>query len=246
MSSLTQALRILKLLDPAQPQLRVGEVSRQTGIAKASVSRLLAELAEAGYLLRDPVNRSYSAGPALLVPAALFVQTSAHFQDLQALSARLAQDHGCASFISRLHADKLLILALNRAVGVQGVSRDVGDRLWPFRTTSGRAMLARLAAPQRQSMLMQDDIWSRDITAAEQILREVRAVGICAGRSDASQDISVMAAAVQLSDRGGATAVTLTWQRETRNAAQVREMIRHFRAEISAMGRRFGDPQWAL
>lgn len=46
--------------------MTLAEVSRQLGVHKASCHSMLAELLQAGWLLRDPVRKTYHLGPALV------------------------------------------------------------------------------------------------------------------------------------------------------------------------------------
>ena len=72
MSSIENGLRILALLTDERPSLRVGEVGRDLDIPKASVSRLLKSLADAGLLERDDRDGTYYVAKGrLILPAVL-------------------------------------------------------------------------------------------------------------------------------------------------------------------------------
>lgn len=71
MSSLETGLQILNVLSAGRPILRVGEVCRELGIPKSSVSRLMRTLSDFGLLERDPQNQGYVAGPQVLLMANL-------------------------------------------------------------------------------------------------------------------------------------------------------------------------------
>jgi IclR family acetate operon transcriptional repressor len=68
--SLERAIAILKSFSLAQPERGVGELSRELGLHKSTVSRLMATLERGGLLDRDPHSQRYRLGIDILVLAA--------------------------------------------------------------------------------------------------------------------------------------------------------------------------------
>mgnify|MGYP001075033710 FL=1 len=68
--SLERAIAILKSFSLAQPERGVGELSRELGLHKSTVSRLMATMERGGLLDRDPHTQRYRLGIEILVLAA--------------------------------------------------------------------------------------------------------------------------------------------------------------------------------
>lgn len=63
-----RVIRLIEMLadDQTGEGLRLADVSRRLGVHKASCHSMLASLLEAGWLVRDPRQKSYHLGPALV------------------------------------------------------------------------------------------------------------------------------------------------------------------------------------
>lgn len=68
--SLERAISILKSFTVSQPERGVGELSRELGLHKSTVSRLMATLERGGLLNRNPQTQRYRLGVDILVLAA--------------------------------------------------------------------------------------------------------------------------------------------------------------------------------
>ena len=65
LSSLDKFIKILDILSIEPYELKIGELSQQTGINRTSVHRILTELLSKGYLIRDEATKNYKIGPTL-------------------------------------------------------------------------------------------------------------------------------------------------------------------------------------
>src|SRR5699024_9335489 len=66
LSSVTNALRILKSFSTFEPRKRVTELSESLGLAKSTVSRLLSTLASEGFVIKDKKRNAYQLGHSVL------------------------------------------------------------------------------------------------------------------------------------------------------------------------------------
>lgn len=66
LSSVRNALRILKSFSTFEPTKRVQELSESLGLAKSTVSRLLATLASEGFVIKDEKTKAYRLGLSVL------------------------------------------------------------------------------------------------------------------------------------------------------------------------------------
>jgi len=86
--SLERAIAILKSFSVTQPERGVGELSRELGLHKSTISRLMATLERGGLLDRDPHTQRYRLGVEILVLAAQVVG----FLDVQRLARPFLKD----------------------------------------------------------------------------------------------------------------------------------------------------------
>ena len=92
-AAIDRAVGVLFLFARTPGTLGVTEISRELGVSKAVVHRILASLCERGLLIADPESRRYALGPAVMELAAAYrdqldVRTLA-LDEMRKLSARM-------------------------------------------------------------------------------------------------------------------------------------------------------------
>jgi len=118
--SVTRALSVLEAFDSEHQSLSLAELSRMTGIAKATVFRLVATLEGAGYLLRVEGNRLCLA-PKLASVAAAVRSTMGIREVARPLMLELCR-----------RTDETI--TLNELAGLERVCSDVADTPSPLMT----------------------------------------------------------------------------------------------------------------
>lgn len=144
MSSIRIAADILRYLE-GEREISVSAVSTTFGLPKSSVSRLLKEMSEAGFLARSPGTRRYGPGP-LLLSAGRQYKAGLELVDRATVELEaLVRRFGHSGFVSALDRANLVLI---RAVpGTRAVRVSIDDRYTggtAFYRSSGRALLARL------------------------------------------------------------------------------------------------------
>lgn len=125
--------RVVQVLDHlvARPGLRFGlsELSRELDLSKPTCLGILTALTDAGYLIRDPVDKTYGLGPALIVAGRAaqrgFASGPVAHRHLAALSA----EFGVMCTASAVVGDRIAILDVVGGAGTP-VAR-VGE-VYPF------------------------------------------------------------------------------------------------------------------
>jgi DNA-binding IclR family transcriptional regulator len=150
--SATRTLRILRFL-AAQPQPVAAEhVAQSTGLPRASVYRLLAAMADEGFVVHLVAERTFGLGPAAFEVGAQYVR-QAPLERLSRLPlARLVDRVGESAHLAVLHGRDVLYVIEERAPGRPPLVTDVGVRLPAHLTASGRAILAGLPAAQVRAL----------------------------------------------------------------------------------------------
>jgi DNA-binding IclR family transcriptional regulator len=160
-NALERGLRLLMALRYDEGQ-KLSDLSRATGLDKATASRLLRSLAQYSFVLKDG-NERYRLGPAIAVLERTGNATQGIAAVVQPTLDRLAADTGeTASFFVR-QGDLRLCVAV--AFGHQAVSHflKVGDTLSTERGASGRVVREFAAGrPAGDSNLVQTSMGERD------------------------------------------------------------------------------------
>jgi DNA-binding IclR family transcriptional regulator len=109
-------LDVIELLAaPTEDRLRFSDVARELGLTQATAHAILTTLCDRGWVNRDPIDKTFSLGPALAVVATR-VQTArplAHSARITALN--LAGEFGYATSVVERVGDSLVITAFENA-----------------------------------------------------------------------------------------------------------------------------------
>lgn len=146
MSTLANAMDVLKLVARLRRDITVTDVVAELGWPKSSVSRTLSMMADYGFLERDAVTRAYR-------PGGLIMEASYHFRASRNASSlledeigALASETGYASYVNVLDGAESLVVQMRTGTGggLQVIS-PIGTRAPAYASSMGRAMLSRLS-----------------------------------------------------------------------------------------------------
>lgn len=147
--ALAKGLQILEVMAGAEEALTMSEIAQQTGRTVNELFRMLAELEEQGYVLRDK-HGAYSLSLKLFRLASL--------ENVQQVLVRLAhgpmRDYAAASdeecHLCTLDSGMVVVLASRQSSKSVRVSVRPGSVHHPMATTSGRLMLASLPEEEQR------------------------------------------------------------------------------------------------
>lgn len=152
-SALARGLAVLKAVAEADQPLTNRELAAQTGIPKATVSRLATTLLSAGFLRQAPGSERYSLGAATLQMGNAYLRTFDFRQQARLYLAELAEMAGANVHLCvRDGLDVLLIDTLRPRSALILSRMDVGSRMNIATSAAGRAWLATLAPEQRAAV----------------------------------------------------------------------------------------------
>ena len=126
--------RVVRVLDHlvARPGLRFGlsELARELGLSKPTCLGILTVLTDAGYLIRDPLDKTYGLGPALIVAGRAAQRGFASGPVAHRHLAALAAEFGAMCSASAIVGDRISVLDVVGGNGTASAAR-VGD-VYPF------------------------------------------------------------------------------------------------------------------
>ena len=154
LQSVERAIQVLKSFDLDKPEWGVNELSREMGLHKSTVSRLMHTLEQGGLLSRDPDTDRYRLGVSLLGLAAQVVSFMDIRQIARPLLRQLAED--CQETVNLAVLDAGQIVDLEQFVPPARQVKTigwVGRRMPPHCTAAGKVLLAYLNPHQLETIL---------------------------------------------------------------------------------------------
>jgi len=153
LKSLDVALRVLEALDNGAPERGISDLSRELGVSKAAVYRILSTLSMRGYVTRNPATSQYAIGPRLrrfshVASGKLDVQTMARPFMIQLRDATLDTVH-----LAVLEGGEAVYIAKEDGLHPVQVTSRVGGRCPAHCVATGKALLAYADETVRERLL---------------------------------------------------------------------------------------------
>jgi len=142
MLTIDKAIRLLDFFDESRPEIGLSEMSRISGLDKATTHRVMTSLARHGLLEQHPKTRAYRLGVGLLRLARIREATFPVEAVIQPLLASLTSDTDETSHLSLLTGSALSTVGVVESPRLNRVFVEPGLRLPLHATASGLAFLA--------------------------------------------------------------------------------------------------------
>jgi len=200
--SADRAFQILEEVGSRSEGMTHGEISKALGIPKGSLSYLLSNLMERGYLTFDRQSKLYILGPKLLMLTSRYLSNLDLVRVGRPVLRELVREVNEDAELAIMKDDQILFLHKEECSQPLKYSIAIGERAAVYATSAGKAILAYL--PEEEvvrylSAVKLEAITQSTITdpkALKRELKEIRAGGVAYGREEYHQGISAMAAPV--------------------------------------------------
>ena len=204
--SVANALKLL-LLFRDRPAVRVAEAARHLGVARSTAHRLLAMLAQFGFVVQDPRTRAYHAGPAL---AAIGIAVTANDDIRSAVRPHL--EALVSTFGETVHVctlrgrDVAFLSCLESSKALRSGDRS-GSVMLAHATAAGKALLAALGDAAVRERFPAEDLPAltrRTIRTRTALLRElhnIRERGFAINDAESEPGLAALSCVVY--SRGG-------------------------------------------
>jgi len=205
--SLSRGLTVLQAFNAERPAMTLADMSRATGLTRATARRLLHTLVTLGYVCTD--GRTFELTPRVLDLGFAYV-SSLQLPDIaqpfmEALSDRVHESVSA----SVLDGSQIVYVARVNTQRIMGISLAIGSRLPAAWTSMGRVLLAGLAEPQLDEFfdtLTMAGPTAQAITDIDALRSEVDAVRNQGyALVDQELEVGVRSVAAPLRDRRGRT-----------------------------------------
>jgi DNA-binding IclR family transcriptional regulator len=204
-TALARGLDVLACFKFGERWLTHQEITRRTGLPKATVSRLTFTLASLGYLVHRPERGAYALGSGGLALGYRVLSTTEVAEVARHVMAELADYSRAAVSLGNRHLLSMVYVAHCRGQGRLTLGLDVGARL-PIDTTSmGRALLCALEPTQREELCRQlkkanAEGWAARAKAIDRAVADYRRLGFATSQGEWEPDISAVGVALVVGD----------------------------------------------
>jgi IclR family transcriptional regulator, pca regulon regulatory protein len=203
--SLARGLAVIRAFDGKRPELGLSEVSRATGLTRATARRLLLTLVRLGYVRQD--GNRFSLRPRVLELGYAYLSALSLPEIAQPHMETLVAQVNESSSIAVLDDTEIVYLVRVPTTRIMTITITVGTRLPAYPTSMGRVLLAGLEPDeleQRLSRMHIDPLTPTtvpDASALRAELDRVRGQGWAAVDQELEQ--GVRSAAVPIHDASG-------------------------------------------
>jgi IclR family acetate operon transcriptional repressor len=202
-NAVLHALDILDLLSRTPEGLRLTDIALELGLPESTTHRLLASMAEKGYVQQPESNGPYALGWKVVTLARALTTELRLVQDVKPYLERVLREVRQTvnlGVLNDLQVAYLDCLIPNHAVSLY---TPPGLLVPVYATSLGKALLAYLPGPQLDHVLARlqlEPLTSRTITTRTELkvaLDEVRSNGYAVDRGELHRDIHCVAAPIK-------------------------------------------------
>jgi IclR family transcriptional regulator, KDG regulon repressor len=142
LSSVSNALRILKSFSTFEPTQKVGDLSVSLGLAKSTVSRLLTTLAHEGFVIKDKNTGQYKLGISVLTLGGIVTNNLEIHKEVSPLLFKLVHDTGETAHLSVLDGLETIYIHKEECSHPVRILTHLGRKNPSYCTSSGKVLLA--------------------------------------------------------------------------------------------------------
>ncbi|MBV9861801.1 MAG: IclR family transcriptional regulator [Alphaproteobacteria bacterium] len=249
MSTLANAVAVLRLFSAERPHLSVGEVTALLALPKSSASRLLSAMRREGLLAQFGTTSRYCVG-TLLFEIGRHVRGDAPLLAMadEALAAS-CRETGHTGYVSILDGQDVMVVRMRHGTHALRVVTPLGSRAPAAETSTGRALLARMSDDRLKRLYPtvprpRSPNSPADYAQLLAALSEVRRVGWCEAVDEAIPGVGSIAVAIGDPELGEQLSFCISYPAATVGAPERQRIIRLLTDAARSIGTRLKDPTW--
>jgi len=178
MTSLARGLLVIQAFSQRRPQLSISQLSKRTGLSRASVRRCLHTLSKLGFARTDD-GRNFYLRPRILTLGHSYLASMPLATAAQPILEHLSQILHESCSIALLDGTEIVYVARANVTRIMAIDLGVGTRLPAFCTSMGRVLLANLSSEELESILPQIEFThftDRTVTSVEKLRQALMTV----------------------------------------------------------------------
>jgi DNA-binding IclR family transcriptional regulator len=245
LSSVTSALRVLKVFSHSEPELGISSIAQRLGLAKSTVHRLAVTLASEGFLEQNPQNGRYRLGLSLFSLGALVRQRMDVSNQAHSLLGALRDQTQETVHLAILDETSILYLYNMESSLAVGTRSYIGTRKPAFCTSEGRVLLA-FNDPELTAAVLKEELVQRTpkTTTNPKVLRaildEVRRNGYATDDEESEVGLRSVAAPIRDISGGAIAAVGLAGPIQRLTKKELRRLVPQVITTAVAISARMG------
>lgn len=200
--SVRRAMRLLAQFTLQRPQWSVSELARETKIHKSVVTRLLATMALDGFVVQDPVAKTYGIGPKAFAVGNAYRPHAILGQIAEPIMRQVTERFGHATSLGVPAGERFVYLLVSEGRLPVRVAAGVGEVREYHANAIGKVLLAGRSAEEVRAVVGPDPLpklTSQTIDSLDRLLAElaeVRRTGIAFNRQEAVLGVGAAAAPI--------------------------------------------------
>nr|WP_235679918.1 IclR family transcriptional regulator [Cupriavidus necator] len=200
--NLARGLDVLRAFTPARPVLGNQDIVAQTGLPKATVSRLTYTLSLLGFLSRVPNSQKYRLGAGVLSLAYPMLAGLTIRQIARPYMEAIAQQTGCTVNLGMRERLSVVYVDSCRVDTANIYQPDIGSTRPLLGSSIGRAILLACDAKERTAVLNRLSVGDAERFAAEKVMwiadqKHFAAHGYCISHGEWRTEIHAIAAPIR-------------------------------------------------
>jgi len=152
MTSLARGILVIQAFSEQRLQLSISQLSRRTGLSRASVRRCLYTLSKLGFAGSDD-GRNFHLRPRVLTLGHSYLSSAPLATSAQPILEHLSQILHESCSVALLDGVEIVYVARANVSRIMSIDLGVGTRLPAFCTSMGRVLLANLAPTELEGLL---------------------------------------------------------------------------------------------
>lgn len=150
-----KGLKVIEAFGEAQPRLTIADISKQTGLDRATARRCLLTLAELGYAHYD--GKYFELTPRILRLGHAYLSATPLPRLIQPFLDGLSEKVGHSASASVLDGHDIVYVARASQKRVMSINLMAGSRLPAYCTSMGRVLLSNLSPSEARHILETSD-----------------------------------------------------------------------------------------
>lgn len=142
LSSVSNALRILEHFSNNQTVVYVGELAKELGLSKSTISRLVRTLEQHDFLARDPHSQGYLLGNKLLTIAGIYTNTNELYREVGPVLSEIVQKTNESAQIAAIDGSEVFYVHKMNGPYYSDAGTQIGQKNPIHATSSGKLLLA--------------------------------------------------------------------------------------------------------
>ena len=245
LSSVTSALRVLKVFSDGESELGISGIAQRLQLAKSTVHRLAVTLASEGFLEQNAQNGRYRLGLSLFSLGALVRQRMDVSNQAHSLLAALRDKTQETVHLAILNETSIIYLHNLESAQAIGTRSYIGTRKPAFCTSEGRVLLAfnppeMVAAVLREELVQRTPKTITNPKMLRQLLEEVRQSGYAIDDEESEDGMRSVAAPIRDISGKAIAAIGLAGPIQRLTKKEVRRLVPAVLAAALAVSQRMG------